>query len=209
MLKLNCLARFSSGGVILRVLLLGVLALFINGCGTTDAGTNQPTPPTVINLDDVLKVGELVKIEFSGTPTQVPPHAENIKQDGTITLDYIGSIKAAGKTTGQLQIEIYTNYVPKYYKNMNVTVRGDERFYSVGGEVKIAQRLIYYGPTTVLGAVNAAGGFTDFADKRNVRLIRGQSGKVEIINCVKALKTPSVDKQVYPGDTVYVDKRLF
>ncbi len=63
-------------------------------------------------------------------------HEETIKEDGTITLPLIGSVYAVGKTAGELQNEIYTNYVPKYYVRLTVTVKSGDRVYYVGGEVK-------------------------------------------------------------------------
>ena len=195
---------------------LGVAAI-LAGCLTADSGkpvgqAGRPAAP--INSarepgnETIFQVGELVKIDFSGAPQEIRPHEEHIKGDGTISLEYIGPIKAAGKTPGQLQTEIYTNYVPKIYRNLNVTVRGADRFYYVGGEVKMAARQPYLGPITVTGAIKSAQDFTDFANKKNVRLIHA-NGKIEIINCVKALENPSLDRPVYPGDNIFVKRRLF
>jgi polysaccharide export outer membrane protein len=184
--------------------LAGCTALLaLAGCATNEpnGGGTNPSPPKV----NTLQVGELVKIEFTGGPQIIPPHAENIKEDGTITLDYIGSVKAAGRTTLDLQKEIHDKYVPKIYRNLNVTVRTDERFYFVGGEVKTPNREIYYGPITVTGAIKSAGDFTDFARKTQVKLIRAD-GKIEIIDCTKVLKGGS-DPFVYPGDRIDVPRR--
>ena len=191
---------------------LGV-ATILSGCRTANSSKSAGPAPTnsarAAGSETIFQVGELVKIDFSGTTvTDLRSHEENIKEDGTISLEYIGSIKAAGKTPGQLQKEIYTNYVPRFYRNLNVTVRGSDRFYYVGGEVKVAARQPYLGPITVTGAIKSAGDFTDFANKKNVRLIHA-NGKIEIINCVKALEDPSLDRPVYPGDNIVVKRRLF
>lgn len=189
------------------------LATILVGCLTTNSVKTAPpasmSPSRDTGSETIFQVGELVKIEFSGTTvTDLRPHEEHIKENGTISLEYIGSIKAAGKTAGQLQIEIYTNYVPRFYRNLNVTVRGSDRFYYVGGEVKLPARQPYLGPITVTGAIKSAGDFSDFANKKNVRLIHA-NGKIEIINCVKALEDPSLDRPVYPGDNIFVKRRLF
>ena len=47
-------------------------------------------------------------------------------------------------------------------------------------------------------AIASAGGFTDFANKKKVRLTR-VDGRTQIVNCVKALENPSLDLEVYPG----------
>ena len=216
MLKMKNMSNLTRafGPFLLALCTAGILF----GCQTTGSSPGTTTkatgaapvaPPPSLGTETVFQVGELVKIDFSGTTvTELRPHEEHIKEDGTISLEYIGSIKAAGKTAGQLQTEIYTNYVPKYYRNLNVTVRGADRFYYVGGEVKLPARQPYLGPITVTGAIKSAGDFTDFANHKNVRLIHA-NGKIEIINCIKALEDPSLDRPVYPGDNIFVKKRLF
>lgn len=212
---MNMMPKFFRSGVCL-ILSLAVASL-LAGCQTTDSpapgkptGAGEAAGNTRAGGETVFQVGELVKIDFSGTVvSELRPHEEHIKEDGTITLEYIGSIKAAGKTAGQLQTEIYTNYVPRFYRNLNVTVRGSDRFYYVGGEVKSAARQPYLGPITVTGAIKSAGDFTDFAKKTEVQLIRLNAEKPIIINCNKALKNPRLDLPVYPGDQIYVPRRIF
>ena len=67
------------------------------------------------------RVGDTVVVSFSGGPDQIPDHEEAIKEDGNITLDLIGKIHALGKTPGELQDEIQSDYVPKYYRRLTVT----------------------------------------------------------------------------------------
>ncbi len=67
-------------------------------------------------------IGDLVVVNLSGLPETIPPHEERIKEDGTITLPYIGAVKAAEKTPGELQNEIHDLYVPKIYSHLTVTV---------------------------------------------------------------------------------------
>jgi protein involved in polysaccharide export with SLBB domain len=58
----------------------------------------------------------------------------------------------------------------------------------------------------VLSAITAAGGFNNFAARTRVQLTR-QDGKIFLLNCKKALKDPSLDLEVFPGDRVFVDKQ--
>jgi len=190
-------------------LILTLVTLFLVGCETltppVENGQNDPPTSAVSNT---LQIGDLIKIEFSGVPTPIPAHEEHIKDDGTITLDLIGAVKAAGKTVGELQKEIQNAYVPKYYKKLTVTVKGSDLFYYVGGEVKNPGRQLYLGPITVTGAIKSAGDFTDFANKKKVRLIRA-SGKILIINAIKAQDNPELDLQVYPGDKIDVPRSVW
>jgi polysaccharide biosynthesis/export protein len=152
--------------------------------------------------------GDTVTVDYSGTADPIPENVQTITEDGTITLPYIGAIRAIGLTSGELQNEIYTNYVPKYYVRLTVTVSSPQRVFYVGGEVKQPGRQLYIGETTVTKAIQAAGDFTDFANRTKVWLIRSNGERIKV-NCVKALQDPSLDPPVYPGDQIQVPRRIF
>ncbi len=169
--------------------------------GSTNSG------PIVLNLDR-FAVGDLVRVIFSGFIETIQPHEERIKDDGTITLPLIGAIKADGKTPGELQKAITDAYVPDYYKRLTVTVSSDRRVYHVGGQVRGPGRQEYLGTTTVTKAIQSAGDFTDFADRKKVLLTRAD-GKKYTVNCLKAAKDPALDLPVFPGDKIEVPMRVF
>ena len=89
-----------------------------------------------------------------------------------------------------------------------MTIQPQERFYFVDGEVKEPNRQIYLSSTTVLKAIASSKGFTDFADKAKVRVIRAD-GTTQIVNCKRALKDPRLDLEVFPGDTVIVPRSIW
>jgi len=155
------------------------------------------------------RVGDTVLVAFSGSPTPIDPHAEPIKEDGTITLPLIGAVYCVGKTAGELQNEIYTNYVPKYYVRLTVTVSSGDRVYYVGGEVGHAGIFQYVSGTTVTKAIQAAGGLSDFANHGKVWLNRASNGQRIRVNYDDALKNPAKDPPVYPDDQINVEKRIF
>jgi protein involved in polysaccharide export with SLBB domain len=157
-------------------------------------------------------VGETVIVNFSGISQEeileMPVSDQIIKEDGTITLAYIGPVKAAGKTPGELQNDIHDLYVPKYFVRLTISVTSQDRVYYVGGEVKAPGRQLYVGATTVTKAIQSAGDFTDFANRRKVSLIRADGQRIKV-NCNKALEDPSQDLPVYPGDQIQVPRRLW
>jgi len=97
--------------------------------------------------------------------------------------------------------KVYTN------PNIVITMQPQSRFVNVGGEVKSPQRVPFTPDLTVLSAINAAGGFSPFADQRRIRLLRGQ--QVTIIDAKKIRTDPSRDVQLEPGDQVEVPQSLF
>jgi polysaccharide export outer membrane protein len=192
-----------------RMVWVWLLVLMLTGAGCATTGTNTG-PATGAGKPeanpDILRIGDLVGVTFQGAP-DLTNHEERIKEDGTITLKHIGSIKAAGMTVGGLQRDIHTAYVPKYYPNLVVTVRAEDRFFFVDGEVKVPNRYVYSGQQTVLRAIATAQGFTDFAAKDRVELTR-VDGQKFVVDCKKAQRKPELDLPVYPGDRVMVPRRV-
>jgi len=194
--------------------LLVATVLMAAGCETTRprpvnpvAGTNDV--PLTVNSTDSLEPGNQITITFSGLSTIPIPYSCRIREDGTISPPYLKApIIAAGKTIGELERELEKEYVPAIYKTINVTIRTADRFFYVGGEVRQPSRQIFIGRITVTQAIQSAGDFTDFADQREVRVIRA-TGKVDVIDCKAALDDPTRDLPVYPGDNIVVGRRLF
>lgn len=163
------------------------------------------TVPSVVADVARFGVGDTVVVSFSGAPDSIASHEEAIKEDGSITLDLIGKIYALGKTTGELQNEILTNYVPKFYRRLTVTVKSTaDRVYYVGGAVGSPGPKEYLGETTVTKAIQASGDFNDFA-KHKVWLTRANGQRIQV-DVDKALAGKVPDPPVYPGDQIVVEK---
>ncbi len=204
------------------LLLAGIV---LSGCSSSSDAilfTDNPEPPSALTGTDAgpaasnssdltaarFHVGDTVTVDYSGTLQTIPENVQAITEDGTITLPYIGSVRAVGLTAGQLQKKIHDLYVPKYYVRLTVTVTGQQRVYYVGGEVKQPGRQLYIGEVTVTKAIQSAGDFTDFANRSKVWLIRNNGERIKV-NCVKAAQDPSLDPPVYPGDQILVSRRIF
>ena len=145
---------------------------------------------------------------LDGLPDPIPLHEEAIKEDGTINLDLIGHVKAAGCTTGELQDAIHDLYVPKYFTHVTITVKTGDRVFYVRGEVKGPGRQIYVGQITVTKAITSAGDFTDYANRKRVVLTRANGQRFKL-NCNDILDGYAPDPQVYPGDQIEVTRRAF
>jgi len=204
-------------------------AALLAGCVTTpetpyqpDAALQQPTnlgapvfnsgapqmPPTN-TVSPLLRVGDLVMIDFFDIPSPgIQQFKDKVRDDGNLVLPFNITVHAAGRTTSQLQDDIRTAYVPALFTHLTVSVKIDERFYFVGGEVKVPNRQLYLGDMTVLRAIDTAGGFTDFAKRTSIELRRanGQSFKID---WKKAMKDSKLDLQVYPNDQIIVHKRTW
>ncbi len=159
---------------------------------------------------NLLHAGDTVTVRFgrSGLRRRRNNASNWIKDDGTLTLALIGTVTAAGKSTGQLQTEIHDRYVPAYYRSMNVVVIAQDQYFYVGGEVKQPGRFLYIGDMTLLRAIQTAADFNDFANRKKVKLTHS-NGQSEVVNCREAQNDPSLDKPVFPGDRIFVPRKFF
>jgi polysaccharide export outer membrane protein len=204
----DSLMKFICRGILIATVLI------VTGCETTRPQPVNPVARTVdvplhVNSTDSLEPGNQITITFSGLSTIPIPYSCRIREDGTMSPPYLKEpVVAAGKTVGELELELEQKYVPDIYKTINVTIKTADRFFYVGGEVRQPSRQIFIGRITVTQAIQSAGDFTDFADQREVRVIRA-NGKVDIIDCKAALDDPTRDLPVYPGDNIVVARSLF
>ncbi len=130
-----------------------------------------------------------------------------IDDQGNIELPLIGQIKAAGLTTSELAEHVQSNYVPRYYVRCTASVLVAQRFFYVGGEVKNVGRFLWSEDTTLLKAIHTASGFTDYANRRKVQLVRGKT--TETYDCEDLQRHPAKDVPIRPGDTVTVPRSIF
>lgn len=181
-------------------------AAFVSGCQTLAPETTSPTPGAQPPSPDLIWQGDKLIITFSDLPSPQPPFEVTVGEGGEVTLLENKRIKVAGKTKGQLEEEIRKLYVPGYYQRLTVTVTAPDRYFSVLGEVKSPGPRPYIGNMSVLKAVAAAGGFTEFATK-TVEITRANQKK-ERVNTKKAQKHPSLDLPIYPGDLIVAPRRV-
>lgn len=160
-----------------------------------------------------LRIGDPVELKISGVPAEDQNQVNNtysVDADGAINLPYIGKVHAEGMTPAQLSRSIEENYrSSKIYTNPNITIimQPTARFVNVGGSVRVPSRVPFTEDMTLLTAINAAGGFNDFADQRHVRLLRGS--EVTVYDVRRFRKDPSQDVRLRPGDKIEVPQSFF
>ena len=133
-----------------------------------------------------------------------------VRLDGKISFPLINDVVADGKTTSQLKAEI-ENQLKDFVTSPNVTVAlrdaASKRFYILGevmntGEYPLSKNL------TVLQAFAVAGGFTEWAAKKEIILLRRENGAETVyrINYRDILKGKdfSQNVQIRADDTIIV-----
>src|ERR1700682_1340430 len=161
----------------------------------------------------VLRVGDPIELRIGGIPNEEQVQVNNIytvDANGSVNLPYINKLKAEGLTPAQLARSIEEAYrANKIYTNPNITIlmQPTSRFVNVGGAVRLPARVPFTEDMTLLAAINAAGGFNDFADQKRVRLLRGNEAKVYDVRQFR--RDPSRDVKLRPGDRVEVPQSFF
>jgi polysaccharide biosynthesis/export protein len=186
---------------------LGVLVLLLcTGCQST----NKVPMPLTSQTPSYLVAGDVVRITFPAAPEL--NQTQKIGSDGTLSLPLIGEVTAAGKTVGQIQVDLARLYKPQLQDN-EVLVTLDTRALPVvvSGAVQKPGKIVFERPATVLEAIMEAGGFTPEADLRKVSLIRIVKGEHEtqifdLRPVLKGKPTPAV--YCSGGDVIYVPERI-
>jgi polysaccharide export outer membrane protein len=157
----------------------------------------------VIGVTDVLKVTVWKNPELSA---EVP-----VRPDGKISVALIGDVQAEGLSAEELA-DVIARELQEYITAPDVTVvvlEMNSQFVSVLGEVARAARVPLRSEMRVLEVITLVGGFTPFADKSNVRVVRRQSGGEEVeyrfdYDKYIAGKAPGTNIVLRPGDMVIV-----
>jgi len=133
-----------------------------------------------------------------------------VMADGRITFPLIGETMAAGKTVNDLK-EIITDKLKKYVTAPEVTVIVVQ---SLSRQIYTIGKLTRPGPyplapnMTVLQALSAAGGFAEWADTKNIMIVRNEKGKeVQLLFNYKEFVAGKHLKEnilLRPNDTIVV-----
>ena len=155
-----------------------------------------------------LKPGDPVIINLRGIPGGDQQIEDQIDENGAVTLPFINMVQAAGRTSSELEQAVRKTYLDQQiykYVTVNVIVAG--RSYFVYGEVRAPGRFALGPGVTVLQAIAGAGGYTEFANKGKVEILRG-SAVIEL-DARELEKRPEKDRPIESGDQIIVRRSMF
>ncbi|MBC7980185.1 MAG: polysaccharide biosynthesis/export family protein [Armatimonadetes bacterium] len=183
-----------------------VTAIVSTGCGGMSSSPPVPSEAYRSKPSSTLSAGDEIRVTFSGAPEL------NVKQkiqaNGKVSLPTIGDVNAAGRTITSFQAELTSLYAP-HLQDPTVIVSLESAAAAVylSGEVLRPGKIPLDRPMTALEAVMEAGGFTRFANQKQVIVVRTQNGKNQryVLNLKDALYgTDSSPFYMRTYDVIYV-----
>jgi protein involved in polysaccharide export with SLBB domain len=173
-------------------------------------------------LDDKHQLASGDQISVRIVEDEEEPKALTVTDSGQLEVPYIGRFQAVGKTCKQLAGQLKAALEKEYYYRatviiaVNVMAKSRGRVYLVGPvHLPGPQEIPSDEVLTLSKAILRAGGFTDFADKKDVKVTRqakvaGGKDETFTINVGKVLEkgTTESDLPLEPGDLIYVPEKL-
>jgi polysaccharide export outer membrane protein len=166
-----------------------------------------PTSNTAANVY-VIGTLDVISIRVWGQPNLTG--LVSVRDDGMISMQLIGEVKADGLTCEQLRL-IITKRLSDYLNNPTVSVdlakNNSKKFYITGEGANHSGPFPLNGKVTIFEALTSAGGFSSFANQKKIYLLRkGENGKKHYFNYKDALsgKHPEQDIEVQNGDIIVV-----
>ncbi len=196
---------------------ISILALLLGGCaGVVPMGSAPPSQPAtipeyLIGPDDVVSV----KVwQNPGLDTEAP-----VRTDGKISVPLIGDVQAGGRSPAALTEEItakLSSFVHDAPVSVQITELRSQEYMSrvrVTGAVRQPVSLTFRPGMTVLDAVLAAGGPTDFAASNRSTLYRQHDAAPRsypiALGAMLERGDLSSNYPVQPGDVITVPQRSF
>lgn len=194
-----------------------IISLFTSLCLSSFAATDSP-----VKKGDSLLIKVLEQEELGG--------AYVVSDKGTILFPLIDrNIECAGKTFDAIARDIKKELEADYFYKATVIVSPSDGSYFSGRSSQDGGTIYIYGRVNRQGAINIpkgevltvskviirSGGFQEFANKRQVKLVRKApiSGKVTtiILNMSEIMDQGKMEKdvEVVDGDTIVVPEQFF
>jgi polysaccharide biosynthesis/export protein len=156
----------------------------------------------IIGPDDVLQIVFWREKDLSAEVT--------VRSDGRISLPLLNDVVAAGRTPDELRAALIEGASP-FLADPNATVvikESRSRKVFITGSVERPGPYVLTGRTTVIQLIAMAGGLKEFADQKNIVVMRGSNGRQVSysFDYRSILRRQNLEQNfdLAPGDTVLV-----
>lgn len=148
------------------------------------AGCATPAAPPPAPSAKTYQVGPPDQLTITILPEPVIERTVTVRPDGRFSMDLIGDVQAAGRSTQEIAEEIEER-VSQFKRDASVNValaQSRSTQVTVLGEVGNPQTFPLERDTRVVEALGRVGGPTIFAEKDDIRVIRFTEGNTRILN---------------------------
>ncbi len=173
------------------------------------AGTNLVVAAVPDEAGRLLHRGSKVLIRLRGIP-EAEEFTDQIDDAGEVTFTHIGSVKIAGLSTADAERLVEQMYVDRQvYRQINVIITAEEEDYFVLGEVRKPGKYSFTRKMTLMQAVSEAGGFTPFAQRRKIKVMKERTKEFTLYDAGAIADGKDVDPLIEPGDVIDVPRRWY
>ncbi len=171
------------------------------------------------DVDDtyILQNGDVVTIKIYPEDEYIKGGQTEVSSEGNITLPLVGKVQIAGKSVVEAERYLVAIIDKDYLVNPEVVIEVQQhkkQSIVILGQVKKP------GPyelppgsskLTLLQAIALAGGFTEVANIKKIKIVRQGSGKSQILsaNADSIISGKDQDIELEPGDAINVSESLF
>jgi len=178
---------------------------------------------SMADLDDKYRLAVGDRLSFRIVEDEEGPKQLSVTDSGDLEFPYLGRFPAVGKTCKELALALKAELEKEYYYQATVIIAVDIMTIKSRGRVYLVGPVRAPGPLelpsdevlTLSKAILRAGGFTDFADQRNVKVTRkgaaaGDKNQIFTVNVKNILEKGKTDSDLplQSGDLIYVPERL-
>lgn len=181
---------------------------------TSEGGETQ-------KIEKKIQIGDRLLIKIYPEDAFVKGGDMLVSSEGDITLPLLGKVKVEGMTVPQAERELVALLDKDYLVNPVVVIEitrreviaGQEETLSILGQIQ--KPGVYNfppdGKLTLLQLLSLAGGFTDVANVKKIKIIRKEGGKSRVIRAdaesIIAGKDPDIELK--QGDVIHVGESFF
>ena len=192
--------------------------------GGSDSGSNASASDVLAPSGDsrgdkeyILEASDKVNVKIFPEDQYIRGGDMQVSGDGNITLALVGKIPVAGKSVAEAEREIAKILDADYLVDPEVVIevlQFKEQSVIILGQVKRPGTYSFPPNTsrlTLLQAISLAGGFSDVANIKKIKLVRkaGGENKVSRVNAEAIISGDEPDVEVESGDVVHVSESLF
>jgi protein involved in polysaccharide export with SLBB domain len=195
--------------------------------GPSQTGSEESTlgpssmPNTMRALNDKRRIGIRDKLSFTIVEDELPARTLTVTDSGEVDIPHIGRVEVGNRTCKQLALHIKKLLEKEFFYQATVLIGLD----AAGGQALSRGRYYVHGQVnrpgpqeipvdevlTITKAIIRAGGFTQYANEKKVRIVRRNAPRPLEIDMVPMMKKGDTrnDIEILPEDKIFVDEKFF